>query len=83
MYFCILIVAVLDELGYTCSAGVGHNKKFAKMISSMNKPNGQTVLPTCGLTELLSNTSFRKVQGFGGKLGEKLVNYFNVKTFAD
>ena len=76
-------MAVVDELGYTCSAGVGHNRKFAKMISSMNKPNGQTILPTCGLSQLLSTTSFTKVQGFGGKLGQKLINHFNVKTFSD
>ena len=73
----------MDELGYTCSAGIGHNKKFSKMISSMNKPDGQTVLPICGLTELLSTSPFTKVQGFGGKLGQKLVDSFNAKTFVD
>eukprot|EP01084_Bolivina_argentea_P219487 372249_1 len=76
-------MAVLNELGYTCSGGIAHNKKFAKMISSMNKPNGQTILPTCGLTELLNNFSFTKVQGFGGKLGAKLIEKFNVNTFSD
>eukprot|EP01083_Nonionella_stella_P054358 143489_1 len=76
-------MSVVDQLGYTCSGGVAHNKKFAKMISSMNKPNGQTILPSCGLTQLLSTTSFTKVQGFGGKLGQKLMDTFQVNTFHD
>ena len=52
------------------------------MIPSMNKPNGQTIFPTCGLSELLSTPS-TKVQGLGGKLGQKLINHFNVKAFSD
>jgi DNA polymerase eta len=35
---------VYDELKYTASAGLAHCKKFAKLIASRNKPNGQTVL---------------------------------------
>ena len=75
--------AVHDQLGYTCSAGVSHSKKFAKLISSMNKPNGQTILATRALNNLLQTTPFRKLQGFGGKLGEQLENMFNVTTFYD
>merc|ERR1712130_974698 len=53
------------------------------MISSMNKPNGQTVLPLCGLSDFLSNAKFTKVQGLGGKWGQKLKNLFDVETFSD
>lgn len=62
--FCVRVwIATVElELGYTCSAGVGHNKKFAKMIASRNKPNGQTILPTRALKQLLSTTYFRDLQ---------------------
>ena len=73
------------ELGYTCSAGISHNKKFAKLISSKNKPNGQTVLSYHGLPHLLSTESFQKLQGFGGKLGEQIISKFgsDIKTLHD
>lgn len=32
---------IYDELQYTCSAGIGHNKVIAKLCSSSNKPNNQ------------------------------------------
>lgn len=32
---------IYDELQYTCSAGIGHNKVIAKLCSSFNKPNNQ------------------------------------------
>ena len=74
---------VHSELGYTCSAGIAHNKKFAKFICSFNKPDGQTVLPTAGLSELLPNAPIEGVQGFGGKLGQKLKNSFGVTMLSD
>ena len=36
--------AVLDQLGYTCSAGVGPNKLLAKIASAKHKPNKQTLV---------------------------------------
>ena len=33
-----LRVAVKQELGYTCSAGIAHNKLLAKIGSGRNKP---------------------------------------------
>jgi len=73
---------VQAELGYTCSAGIAHTKKLAKMIASMDKPNGQTILPKSYIPTLFQETSFTKMQGFGGKLGELLMaEGFN--TFKD
>ena len=37
--------AIYDELGYTASAGISHNKTVAKIACTYNKPNGQTVVP--------------------------------------
>ncbi|CAG9463583.1 unnamed protein product [Pedinophyceae sp. YPF-701] len=64
--------AVAKKLGYTCSAGIAHNKLLAKMASSMHKPNGQTIVPPRVVEELMAGTKIRKVPGFGGKLGEAL-----------
>lgn len=36
--------AVLDQLGFTCSAGIGPNKLVAKIGSALNKPAKQTVV---------------------------------------
>ena len=56
--------AVFTELGYTCSAGISHNRKFAKLVSSNNKPNGQTVLPLRGFQTVLQTVKFTKLQVF-------------------
>jgi nucleotidyltransferase/DNA polymerase involved in DNA repair len=37
--------SIFDELGYTASAGISHNKTMAKIACSDNKPNGQSVVP--------------------------------------
>ncbi len=80
LYFGAQIVAevraaVFAELGYTCSGGVAHNRKFAKLIASKNKPNGQTVLIPRALPELLRTISYAKIQGFGGKLGDEVESW--------
>ena len=36
---------VKSKTGFTCSAGIGHNKILAKLTCGMNKPNKQTILP--------------------------------------
>ncbi|KAI8435345.1 hypothetical protein MSG28_003670 [Choristoneura fumiferana] len=36
---------VCFSTGYTCSAGIAHNKILAKLVCGMNKPNKQSVLP--------------------------------------
>jgi len=35
---------IFKELGYTCSAGISVNKMLAKISTSMNKPNNQTII---------------------------------------
>lgn len=36
--------AIMLQKGYSCSIGVAHNKTLAKMVGSVNKPNGLTTL---------------------------------------
>ena len=43
--------AVQKQLGYSCSAGIAHNKLLAKLCSGLNKPAKQTILPS-GLPQL-------------------------------
>eukprot|EP00850_Spirogloea_muscicola_P001163 SM000004S15033 [mRNA] locus=s4:919247:923447:+ [translate_table: standard] len=60
------------ELGYTCSVGVASNKLLAKLGSSMNKPDGVTVIPPRAVATLMGELPLRKIRNLGGKLGMKL-----------
>eukprot|EP00887_Chlorella_sp_A99_P005175 scaffold1.g5175.t1 len=80
--------AILDQLSYTSSAGIAHNKLLAKIGSAMHKPNQMTLIPgraaVAGqsarlpkrqlniLLHLMRDLPLGKVRGFGGKLGEEL-----------
>lgn len=63
---------VLDELGYTCSAGVAHNKTLAKICSGLNKPNKQTILRQSQVLEFMRSLPFQKIRNLGGKLGDEV-----------
>ncbi|KAJ8906386.1 hypothetical protein NDN08_002879 [Rhodosorus marinus] len=63
---------IREELGYTCSAGVAHNKTLAKLASAMNKPNCQTLVPNSCVQGLMEKLPFRKIRQLGGKLGGEL-----------
>ena len=52
---------VYDTLGYRCSAGVAHNKTYAKLCCGINKPNKQTILPLNSIETLMQNTPIQKV----------------------
>mmetsp|Transcript_46605 Transcript_46605/g.123710 ORF Transcript_46605/g.123710 Transcript_46605/m.123710 type:complete len:560 (+) Transcript_46605:653-2332(+) len=62
--------AVFKTTGFTCSAGISHNKMLSKLASAKNKPNRQTIVPPEGVQELLSALSVFKIRGMGGKLGK-------------
>jgi len=62
-------------MGYTCSSGLAHNKKFAKVIASRHKPDGQTSLPLRSLSLLLHSTPINKIQGLGAKMGVALQKF--------
>ncbi|CAM9153003.1 unnamed protein product [Choristocarpus tenellus] len=72
--------AVFHHLGYTCSAGVAHNKLLAKVGSNMHKPNGQTILPLAMVPLLFETLPLEKVRGWGGKLGHRLKAELGVST---
>ena len=46
---------------------------LAKLISGKHKPNKQTLLPCFAIEDLLADLDLRQLNGFGGKLGDKLI----------
>jgi len=75
--------AVKDKTGYTLSAGISHNKMLSKLVSGKNKPNKQTVLSSTKVEKLLSRLPLRDLNGFGGKLGDKLIDKCSIKYVGD
>ena len=62
--------AIYDELGYTASAGISHNKTVAKIACTYNKPNGQTVVPSTCVKRALAEVPIKNIRWLGGKLGK-------------
>jgi nucleotidyltransferase/DNA polymerase involved in DNA repair len=61
---------VLDQLGFTCSAGIAHSKILAKLGSGLHKPAQQTVMPAAAVEALLRPLPLPKLRQLGGKFGE-------------
>ncbi|KAJ3277897.1 hypothetical protein HK104_002855, partial [Borealophlyctis nickersoniae] len=71
--------AIRSVLGFTSSAGVAHNKLYAKLVGGLHKPNDQTsLLPGDAARAFLDGMNLRKVPGFGyttiNMVREKLTN---------
>ncbi|XP_017770265.1 PREDICTED: DNA polymerase eta [Nicrophorus vespilloides] len=63
---------VFEETGYTCSAGIAHNKILAKLVCGLHKPNQQTILPQENVAELYEKIPVKKIKSLGGKFGSHL-----------
>ncbi|KAI7879386.1 DNA/RNA polymerase [Lichtheimia hyalospora FSU 10163] len=74
---------ISDELKYTCSAGIAHNKVVAKLGSSQNKPNNQTVVRTCGVQDFMHDMPFMNIRNLGGKLGNEVEADLGISTAGD
>lgn len=74
---------VFEETGYTCTAGIAHNKMLAKIASGMNKPNKQTVVPFSAVRGLLDSLPLTKVRHLGGKLGQLVKEKLGAKLAGD
>ncbi|XP_050406502.1 DNA polymerase eta isoform X1 [Patella vulgata] len=75
--------AVFEETGFRCSAGIAHNKVIAKLVCGFHKPNRQTVCPHDSVQQLFSTLPVGKIRHLGGKLGDSLVEQFNVEFIGD
>ncbi|KAI1295589.1 DNA polymerase eta [Halotydeus destructor] len=73
-------MAITSATQFTCSAGISHNKALSKLACSIRKPNGQTVLPKCGVKCVYDRTAIKKVRNLGGKLGQRLCDTFKIET---
>jgi DNA polymerase IV (DinB-like DNA polymerase) len=63
---------IRDEVGLTCSIGVGHNKLIAKMASDFRKPDGLTIIGPEEVRSFLSSIPLRRLFGVGEKTESKL-----------
>lgn len=71
--------AVFNELQYTCTAGIAHNKVLAKLVSAKHKPNKQTALPGAAVLAMMREVPFRKLRFLGGKLGRNVFEEYAVE----
>lgn len=62
----------VDELGVSCSVGVGTTKSIAKIASDMDKPHGLTVVFPGSETSFLAPLPLRKLSGIGASAEAKL-----------
>ena len=62
----------VEELGVTCSIGVGTSKTVAKIASDMDKPRGLTVVYPGGERDFLAPLPVRTMSGIGAAAEEKL-----------
>ncbi|XP_074652840.1 DNA polymerase eta-like [Tubulanus polymorphus] len=76
-------LAVYEQTGFRCSAGVAPNKMLAKLVCGLHKPNKQSVLPQISVAGLFNSTPVRKVRNLGGKLGLSIVEQLGCETMAD
>lgn len=62
-----LMVKISMCMGYSCSVGVATNKTLAKMVGSINKPGGLTVLISSSTQEFMNSCHVRKIPWYGSK----------------
>ena len=75
--------AVWENLHYTCSAGIARNKMMAKLGSSSNKPNKQTIVRNRAVQNFLGGFKFTKIRMLGGKLGDQVASFFGTEQVSD
>lgn len=63
---------ILEELGLTCSIGIGPNKVLAKLAAGMRKPNGLVEIRPGDVHELLEHLPVGKLHGIGDKTAAQL-----------
>ena len=57
--------SIKEEVGITCSVGIGQNKLIAKIASDYQKPDGLTVVPPERVLEFMEKLPLRAIPGVG------------------
>jgi len=73
---------IRNELGLTCSVGIGPSKLVAKIASDFHKPDGLTVVPPETVTGFLAPLPVRKIPGIGQK-SESELSGLGIRTIGD
>ncbi|KAJ3352986.1 hypothetical protein GGF32_003239 [Allomyces javanicus] len=73
---------VLTECGFSTSAGIGPSKLAAKLVSSLHKPNLQTVIAPAMVAEYVAGLPFRAIPGLGLAVRKTLREQFPTITDA-
>jgi len=63
---------IRQDVGLTCSIGIGPNKLLAKIASDMKKPDGLTIISTFDVERLIWPLPVRKLLGIGPKTEKRL-----------
>ena len=77
-----MLVEIRATLGINVSGGLAGTKTFAKMATSLAKPNGLIYLEPAGATRLLGALSVGKIPGVG-KRARELLERRGIVTVAD
>lgn len=75
--------AIWERHSYSCSAGIARNKMMAKLGSSTNKPNKQTIVRNRAVQNFLGGFKFTKIRMLGGKLGDQVAASFGTEKVSD
>jgi DNA polymerase-4 len=73
---------IKNEVGLPCSVGIAPNKLLAKLASSLNKPDGLTIISKDRVKETLYPLKVGKLWGIGEKTS-KLLSKFGIRTVGD
>ncbi len=73
---------IREEVGVTCSVGIGPNKLLAKMAAEMQKPDGLTVLNYEDVPSRMWPLPVRELFGVGPRY-EHHLKLFNIHTIGD
>lgn len=76
------IQRLVEDLGITCSIGVGTTKSIAKIASDMDKPRGLTIVYPGSERTFLDPLPVRVMSGVGKSAEEKLIRA-SIKTLGD
>ena len=63
---------IREEMGLTCSVGIGPNKILAKLAAGMIKPDGLVEIAPEQIRDLLENLPVEKLHGIGNKVAARL-----------